>query len=125
MELNHIALSVTSHQEITNFYQDILGFQTMRVFDLKEELSEKIFGIPADVAIAVLTRDELSLEIFISNAPTKHGFGHVCLNVEKRDEIIKKAKAMNYKVVNVDRGSYDLVFIKDKNGNLFELKEIK
>ncbi len=123
MELNHIALTVTNHQEITNFYQDILGFQTMRVFDLKEELSEKIFGIPVDVAIAVLTRDELSLEIFISDTPIKNGFGHICLNVEKRDGIIRKAKAMNYKVVSVDRGSYDLVFIKDKNGNLFELKE--
>ncbi len=125
MELNHIALTVTGHQEITDFYQDILGFQTMRVFELEEQLSEKIFGIPSDVAIAVLTRDELTLEIFISKTPVKPGFAHICLNVRNRDEIIRKAKALGYRIVSIDRGSYDLIFISDKNGNLFELKEIK
>jgi catechol 2,3-dioxygenase-like lactoylglutathione lyase family enzyme len=123
MELNHIALTVTNHQEITDFYQDILGFQTMRVFELEEQLSEKIFGISTDVAVAVLTRDELSIEVFVSNTPVIQGFGHICLNVDKRGEIIRKAKAMSYKVISIDRGSYDLIFIKDKNGNLIELKE--
>jgi len=123
MELNHIALTVTNHQEITDFYQDILGFQTMRVFELEEQLSEKIFGISTDVAVAVLTRDELSIEVFVSNTPVIQGFGHICLNVDKRVEIIRKAKAMSYKVISIDRGSYDLIFIKDKNGNLIELKE--
>ena len=125
MELNHIALTVTDHQEVIDFYQDILGFQTMRVFELEEQLSDKIFGIKTDVAVAVLTRDELTLEIFISKTPLKHGFGHICLNVKKRDEIIRKAKALKYKIVSIDRGTYDLIFISDKNGNLFELKEIK
>ncbi len=124
MELNHIALTVTNHQEIIDFYQDILGFQTMRVFELESQLSWKIFGIPDDVAIAVLSKDELTLEIFISNKPIKPGFGHICLNVKNRETIIRKAKAMGYNVVSIDRGSYDLIFIKDKNGNLFELKDI-
>jgi len=125
MELNHIALTVTDHQEIIDFYQDILGFQTMRVFELEEKLTEKIFGIQTDVAIAVLTRDELTFEIFISQTPLRHGFAHICLNVKNRDAIIRKAENLGYEVISIDRGSYDLIFIRDKNGNLFELKDIK
>ena len=46
MKLEHVALSVTDRKEIERFYQDILGMEVIRSFQLDQALAVDIFGIP-------------------------------------------------------------------------------
>ena len=44
MNLNHVAISVNSIEEINDFYVNILEMQLMRQFDLNKNLAFNIFG---------------------------------------------------------------------------------
>ena len=48
---------------------------------------------------------------------------HICLSVSKRDKFINAIKENGYECIILKREMSDLVFIKDKSGNLFEIKE--
>ncbi|MBC8486375.1 MAG: hypothetical protein H8D45_10090, partial [Bacteroidetes bacterium] len=52
------------------------------------------------------------------------GFDHICLAIKDRETLITKAEAQNYECIRRKRDIFDLIFIKDKSGNIFEIKEM-
>lgn len=42
---------------------------------------------------------------------------------ENREELVAKAEQNNYKCIRIEREISDLIFVKDKSGNIFEIKE--
>ena len=124
MKLEHIALTISDIQEIKNFYVDILEMKELKNFVLKSELSQKIFNINKDTSAFFLQKDDLFLEIFVTDEKLKQGFNHICISVNDRENLIKKSEAQNYKCVRIKREFSDLIFIEDKSGNIFEIKEI-
>lgn len=123
MKLEHIALTISDIEEVRNFYVDILEMKELKTFILKNELAQKIFNINKDTYAFFLQKDDLFLEIFISDEKIKQGFNHICFAVKNRESLVNKSKAQNYKCIRIERGFSDLIFIKDKNGNIFEIKE--
>ena len=121
--LHHIGIGVNSAEEIKDFYQDILGFQLKYDFPIPAELAEKIFAINENIHAYFVSKDGLALELFVSRHESGKKYDHVCLSVENRDVIIQKAKDKNYECIVIQRENSNLVFIKDKSGNLFEIKE--
>ena len=65
MDLNHVAISINSVEEINDFYLNILGMQLIRQFDLNKNLAFNIFGLDSDIPAYLLTRGNLTLEIFL------------------------------------------------------------
>lgn len=121
--LNHVALNIIEPREVIEFYKDVLEFSEDRRFILNQDLSKKIFDIDQSVGVFLLSKEDLVLELFVVNEPVRSLYSHTCIKVADKDNVIKKATAKDYVVKIIKRiDSDDMVFIKDKTGNMFELK---
>lgn len=123
MKLEHIALSISDPEEVRNFYQDILGMTEVKAFTLKKSLAKNIFGLDEEASVFLLQKDNLFLEVFIRQEANKRSFNHICLTVNDRETLFRKAKQKDYECIRIERDTYDLIFIKDRSGNIFEIKE--
>ncbi|MCD6346279.1 MAG: hypothetical protein J7L96_02540, partial [Bacteroidales bacterium] len=67
--------------------------------------------------------DNLVLELFIHQEITTRGFAHICLEMADREKIVKKGEQTGYPITRIHRKDKpDILFIRDKAGNIFELK---
>ena len=123
MKLEHIALTISKPADIKDFYLDILGMKEAKNFILNKFLANRIFNVDKEISVYVLQKDDISLEIFILPGQSKHSFEHICLAVKDRERLIKDSLKQNYECIRIERELFDLVFIKDKSGNIFEIKE--
>ena len=123
MKLNHIGLNILNKNEVIDFYQDILGFHTEYHFDITEEIATIVFGIKNPAEVILCRKENLLLELFVYPENINQGFGHICLNVKNREDIVTKCNEKGYPVIRIKRSSkQDILFVKDKTNNLFELK---
>ena len=122
MKLEHIAISITDKTDIKKFYRDILGMEKIKEFSLKKSLASEIFNINQETSVFLLEKDELILEIFVTDEQIKHNFNHICFSVKDRNILVEKAEQNNYQTICIKREFSDLIFIKDKSGNIFEIK---
>ncbi len=124
MKLNHIALNIQGRKELIDFYQNILGFHPEHQFDLNLDLATKIFNIEKQPEAFLCKNDNLVLELFIYQEITTQGFAHICLEVADREKIAKKGEQTGYPITRIQRKDKpDILFIRDKAGNMFELKK--
>ncbi len=126
MKLHHIALNIQTKKELVDFYQNILGVYPQHQFNLYLDLATKIFNIEQQPEVFQYKNEHLFLELFFYEETTIQGFAHICLEVADRENIAKKAEIAGYPVARVARKEMpDILFIKDKTGNIFELKDIE
>lgn len=123
MKLNHIAITIIDFSEIEDFYKGLLGMKDVRQFALSKNLSRNIFGLKNETTAYLLQKEELFLEIFILPQNIEKGFNHICISVPDREELVKQVKHKNYMVTRIEREHFDLIFVKDKSGNIFEIKQ--
>lgn len=125
MKLNHVGLNIQGKEELVDFYQNILGFQPEHQFNLTPVLATKIFGIGKQVEVFLFKNDNLVLELFVYPGNTKQCFAHICIDVANREIIAKKCKNAGYPIKRIQRNDKpDILFVEDKAGNIFELKEV-
>lgn len=120
---HHIGITIKDKAEVKNFYKNILGFELIKIFTISASLSEKIFNIEKDIEVALVDNKDFTIELFISKMDNKQNYEHICIMVKNREQIIKKAQENRYPCIMIEREPFDLVFVKDKFGNLFEIKE--
>ena len=125
MKLEHVALSITDPEDINHFYQDILGMEKVKEFVLNKSLADAIFGINRDTEVILLQKELLFLEIFIVDTIPIGHFNHICLAVDDRKAIFEHAEQNGYSAICKKGGNSDLIFLKDKSGSIFELKDKK
>lgn len=125
MKLEHIALTVNNHDEIIDFYHNVLEMKTVKAFTINSELSSTIFRINKGVHVYLLERHGVVFEIFVSPIKISTSYSHICISVPKREILIQNAVKSDYAVIQIEREFSDLIFIKDKSGNIFEIKEQK
>jgi len=123
MKLEHLALSISDRNEIERFYQGILGMTLVHSFTMEKSLAFDIFRLSESPEVFLMQKDGLQLEVFLSPNKHPHGFDHICISSSSREEIIKKAKQNLYRCFRMKREQSDLVFISDKCGNTFEVKQ--
>jgi catechol 2,3-dioxygenase-like lactoylglutathione lyase family enzyme len=123
MKLEHVALTISDEEEIGYFYQNILGLHKIRDFILKKDLAREIFGIDKETKVFLLQKNELLLELFLMPEQYSHDFKHICISIKNREELIEKAEQNAYQCIRIKREKSDLIFMKDKSGNIFEIIE--
>jgi len=123
MIYNHIGLTISESSDIRNFYQNILGMELRRKFVLNHFLAKTIFGIEKELEVYYGKIGNLKLELFITDQEISKTCNHICLSVSERDKFIEKITKNGYEYIVLKREISDLVFVKDKSGNLFEIKE--
>jgi len=123
MKLSHIGLNIQSKEELVNFYQNILGFHPEYQFELPSVLATEIFELTGQTEVFLYKKENLIFELFVYPENTKMGFTHICIEVADRENIAKKSESAAYPVIRIQRNDKaDILFIKDKAGNIYELK---
>jgi len=124
MKLEHIALNIIDSQEVKNFYQNVLGMIEVRNYELEKDLAKQFFNIRKNTSVYLLQKDDLFFELFVNTKLYKQGFNHICVKVKNREAIVEKAKKYSYQCIIRKREYFDQIFIGDKSGNIFEIKEV-
>ena len=93
---------------------------------LTSELSKQIFNIDEECSILNYGNHRIKFEIFITEkgCSRESTMAHTCLEVYDRNSFIQKCSKMNVEILQIPKGESVLIFIKDYDGNLFEIKEI-
>ena len=63
------------------------------------------------------------MEIFLIPERFENGFSLLCISISDREEIANKADQNGYACIRLKRGNSDMIFIKDKSGNTYELNQ--
>jgi catechol 2,3-dioxygenase-like lactoylglutathione lyase family enzyme len=124
MLLKHVALECSLEEDADRFYGNLLGLTKMPAKIVPSTLSKRIFNLDFEYKIINYSNDRLQFEIFISNQkkPERKKIEHVCLEVDNLEAFVEKCKGLNVRILQIPRGESYLTFIKDYDGNLFEIK---
>lgn len=124
MVLKHVALVCGSEENSDKFYEQLLGLAKINSKILPRELSRQIFDLDSELQIINYADDTIHFEIFINSKESidVKRIEHVCLEIEDMAAFLTQCRAMGVKVRQIPKGDKLLVFIKDYDGNLFEIK---
>ena len=124
MNLIHVALTCSSEEKADTFYLNLLGLKKSAPKTLAAEISEAIFGIRTELTIINYVGESAHFEIFISRRRQEdvRPIEHVCLEVNDLSEFLQKCNRLKVAVIQVPKGGSLITFIKDFDGNLFEIK---
>lgn len=126
IKINHIGLLNFNEDHAKKFYGELLGLNEQYSFELKEEETQKIFGIRQKLKVLGFGRDHVKLEIFIASqkidfAPLAN---HLCLELPNREAFLSRCKQEGVFIVELPRKNKVAVFVRDFAGNVLEIKEI-
>lgn len=123
--IQHVALEFNNKKNADIFFIKVLGLNLDKSFNLSEKLSYDIFGIKQKMEINVYSNEKSCFEIFFSKKPKIKLFEHICIEVDDKEEFIKRCKEHKIKPFNIKKGEKNLLFIKDQSNNLYEIKAKK
>lgn len=125
-KINHIALWNKCEKNAYKFYQDILGFEFLYDFHSTPIVAGQIFAIKEPMNILVFGNKAVKVEIFVNDKLeyNQHPINHTCFDVEDIQGLLEKIKEFKLPQKVIRRNNHDIVFIKDFDGNLFEIKSI-
>ena len=126
IKIAHISAVSRSVENADSFYIGILGLSKVKDFSIEAKLTDKIFGIPCQCRILVYAHLGEEIEVFIPDVfpEQRNPFDHVCLEVDDKKSFVQSCKKRDVQVNMIAKGDKFLTFIKDFDGNLFEIKEI-
>ena len=92
MKLHHIGVVCTSAEHADRPYGKVLGLQQIKTSMLIENLAGQIFRISQTCTILLYGNDNMLIEVFVPQSPTKNrsSFAHLCLEVERREQFARK-----------------------------------
>jgi catechol 2,3-dioxygenase-like lactoylglutathione lyase family enzyme len=125
MLLRHVGLICSSEENSDKFYQDLLGLNKSEPKTLPSDLSKAIFNLDAELPIINYMDRNVYFEIFITseNKSNNLKIEHLCLEVDDLTGFIDKCRSLNVEITQIPKGDKTLTFIKDFDGNLFEIKD--
>jgi len=125
MKLNHVALVCSSEQRADDFYEGVLELRKIKSSVVSSELCRQIFDIDNECQVLVYGDSLFTVEVFLATpAPGREtSFEHICVEVKNIEKFVNRSEAMQVEVNRVPKGDRLLTFVKDYDGNLFEIKE--
>ena len=123
MLFRHVGLACSSEDNADRFYRDLLGLNKSEPKILGADLSRVIFNVDCDLQLINYMDANNHFEIFVSDQidNPRDRITHQCLEVENLPEFTVKCRAMGVEVNLIPKGDKTLTFIKDFDGNQFEL----
>jgi catechol 2,3-dioxygenase-like lactoylglutathione lyase family enzyme len=125
MQLKHVALASGTEKNADTFYADLLGLAKSEPKTLPCKLSKAIFNIDTELLMINYQNENAHFEIFITGPDKGNGrpkIEHTCLEVDNMEAFLDKCQRLNLDVARIPKGDKTLTFIKDFDGNLFEIK---
>jgi catechol 2,3-dioxygenase-like lactoylglutathione lyase family enzyme len=124
MDLKHVALTSSSEEKADAFYAELLGLIKSEPKTLPLNLSKAIFNRDRELVMINYQDDRIHFEIFIaaSDGGNSPKIAHTCLEVDDLDKFLEKCRNLNVDIAQIPKGDKLLTFIKDFDGNLYEIK---
>lgn len=126
MLLKHVALVSRSEKNSDKFYEQLLGLTKQDPKMAPRELSKQIFGLDAEYPIINYIDDNIHFEIFIDDRldplQNEQKIEHVCIEIEDLEAFLEKCRELDVKSLQIPKGDKLLTFVRDFDGNLFEIK---
>lgn len=126
MFLRHVALTCSSEKKSDRFYKKLLGLDKSEPKILPIDLSKLIFNVDTELIMINYQGETVHFEIFIAgdlmNAVRQ--IEHVCLEVDDLQNFLKKCRDLDVEISQVSKGDRTFTFIRDYDGNLFEIKKV-
>jgi catechol 2,3-dioxygenase-like lactoylglutathione lyase family enzyme len=126
MKLRHVGLACVSEENADKFYGGLLGLKKSEPKTLPRALAKAIFGVDCDLKIINYIGDGLHAEILISGQPSNRAgcIEHIALDVGDLSVFLQGCRDLGVKVIQVPKGDAMLTFVRDLDGNLFEIKGV-
>jgi catechol 2,3-dioxygenase-like lactoylglutathione lyase family enzyme len=125
MILRHVALTCGSERNSDRFYKDLLGLDKSEPKNLPEPLSRAIFKVDAELLMIHYQGKAVHFEVFITDYPVSNNrrIDHVCLEVDDLNRFLQKCRDLDVDISQIPKEDRTLTFIRDFDGNLFEIKQ--
>ena len=125
MLLRHAGLTSSSEDNADKFYRDLLGLNKSEPKTLPADLSKAIFNLDAELQMINYIDENIHFEIFIADqsSTSPSPIEHLCLDVDDLTGFIEQCRRMQVEVALIPKGDKTLTFIKDFDGNLFEVTQ--
>jgi catechol 2,3-dioxygenase-like lactoylglutathione lyase family enzyme len=125
MVLRHVGLTCSSEENADTFYADLLGLTKSEPKALALALSKAIFNLDSELVMISYQKGHVHFEIFITapDGGNNRKIEHTCLEVDNLEVFLEKCRALNVVIARIPKGDKTLTFIRDFDGNLFEIKE--
>jgi len=128
MQLIHVALVCGYEENADRFYRDVLGLEKQPPKLLAGALAKQIFELPRERELPIINyvSQHMHFEIFID--PThkidKGQIAHGCIDVGEMSPFLEECKQSEVAVRRIPKGDKVITFIRDFDGNLFEVTGI-
>jgi catechol 2,3-dioxygenase-like lactoylglutathione lyase family enzyme len=127
MRILHIGLGASSEKNADLFFQGLLGLEKTAPVCLAAELGRGIFAINRELKVINYKGEGIHFEVFIDPLyrPAEQTVIHACLELDDQPGFLKKYSEAGLKVSRTPKGDAFVIFISDRDGNLFEIKQKK
>jgi len=124
MILRHVALTCSSERKSDRFYNNLLGLEKLEPKILPKRLAKAIFDVDSELLMINYRGEDVHFEIFITGNSkcSAKAIGHVCIEIDNLEVFLKKCDGLVVEVLRIPKGDRLLTFIRDFDGNLFEIK---
>lgn len=121
--LVHCGITVSSLENAREVFEDIFDLPVAWSFDVTPDVMAALFGISTDAHVRVYDLGNTRLEVFvIRDMPSPGRVQHLCMEFEDREPVIRRSKDSGFDVIRYSRADGDVVFVRDRDANLYELK---
>jgi catechol 2,3-dioxygenase-like lactoylglutathione lyase family enzyme len=127
MNLRHVGMVCSSEANADRFFGKALGLKRAEPKPLASALSSALFGIDRELTVINYTDETVHIEVFIDAQGPRHvaRIDHVSLDVPDLSLFLNRCRDAGATVIQVPKGAGLLTFVRDADGNLFEIKEVK
>ena len=124
MKLHHAAVAARTEENADTFFQGLLGLGRIKASTLQADLASRIFGIDCECGLLLYGNEDFAVEVIVTDPlpEQKETFTHLCLEVEEREKFIERCRSAGLEIRLVPKGESLLCFIRDLDGNLYEIK---
>ncbi len=120
----HTGLVCRSEENADRFYRDLLGLEKAAPWALPQDLSRSLFDTDAELTVINYTGNGMHFEIFIDAGYQGNPgrIAHTCIEVASHRDFLETCQTFGVRVNRVPKGDRILIFARDFDGNLFEVK---
>lgn len=123
MKILHVAMPCRRIENADLFYGRLLGLIRNEPRSVPRELTFTLFGLDQDLTVINYTSDDMQFEVFVGAfSPQVPQVNHVCLNVADLEAFLTTCREIGAQVIRAPKGDKVVIFIRDLDGNAFELK---